>query len=519
MYSRVLCVVLLASGLSACVDSESVPVPQQAVEQVEQAVIGGQQDTTHPAVVGFVSGGMNATCSGVIVEMETDGDHGWVLTSHNCLASVGESALLYRGSDTRDISSMADLSTFRIYGIRSVHLYQDYDLMVDPTLNDFALVRFSINRDAHESYAEEIESRSTPVIPLAEADHALAAGDSVVTVGFGATQTPLEGADTNTQRHMATNLLSGVTDTKLLYQNIDGTETRGACTRDQGAPVLATIGGQEVVVGIVSAEGENCLGEVVSGRVHGALLSWIGETIAQNGVRDPETVCNECRRSQLTESCQVEAGWCQEEGCDNVTNCVEACGSSDEDWDVCIQSCYRENQAAYTALNILENCLCNNACLNECDGIGACINRGTFWYDDPSDGCYDGCMTFSCNESEGDGPGLLDACAQDNTCARCASQSLGRPKSDWSAECQANAALNALNGCRSSDECKDYCKTSGKEDDIIEDNNGAASQDDAGPQVANGGCSTAAPGQDRAPGHVWWLVLGLLGVGIGRRRR
>ena len=151
------------------------------VAATSSAVINGQLDTTHQAVVAIVlqSGSQGGLCSGTIVEDGSRSHIGWVVAAaHVDLPPV----FVLQGNDFSQASGVLR------YDVIDYKADSRYGGAVGSPY-DFAVLRIA-GVDA-----------TTPTIPLASATDGLAVGTNVLSVGYGRTTLIASGAGTeNTVR-------------------------------------------------------------------------------------------------------------------------------------------------------------------------------------------------------------------------------------------------------------------------------------------------------------------------------
>lgn len=243
---------------ASCVDEEA---PERTGASAA-AIVGGAPDEAHPAVVLLRSAktprGVR-DCTGTLVKVDVELGVGWVLTAGHCV-DAPRPVVVVRGRDPNAASA-------REHAVLDV-LPTPYSGEPTPTSRDLAVVRI-LGVDG-----------STPVLKLAGIDDGLAVGSVVTSVGYGRT-TP-DGPDPAPPgRRSITRRLTEVTSTTLAYAMSDG----GVCSGDSGGPVVATVAGEPVVVGVHSYVDPDCTGTGTSMRV-GAERAWLDAQLAAVPPRD-----------------------------------------------------------------------------------------------------------------------------------------------------------------------------------------------------------------------------------------
>ncbi len=99
------CLVAASVGLTACVSKKEAPSPVADTEASRQAIINGQLDTTHQAVVALI--GRNSICSGTIVQTDPQRGIGWVLTAAHCVDDVPQAII--QGNDFNSFLSFGQI--------------------------------------------------------------------------------------------------------------------------------------------------------------------------------------------------------------------------------------------------------------------------------------------------------------------------------------------------------------------------------------------------------------------------
>ncbi|MFT3694034.1 MAG: trypsin-like serine protease [Kofleriaceae bacterium] len=184
----------------------------------EQAIRGGATDDGDPAVVALSIGGAYTYCTASLIAPHT------LLTAGHCSATIV----------TAEFGTDASAPTASLDVIDSV-THPMYTGEGQPY--DFALMRLGSASDV-----TPLEINREPLTEL---------GMPIRHVGFGVTDdTTMDGGGT---KRTVTYPLNTIDDV-LIYSGAPDQQT---CSGDSGAPGFMTIGGREVLVGVVS-DGPNC---------------------------------------------------------------------------------------------------------------------------------------------------------------------------------------------------------------------------------------------------------------------
>jgi MYXO-CTERM domain-containing protein len=469
---------LFAFVLAACSagapPSDTKGSPEN-VAQTSSAVINGQLDTTHQAVVAIVlqSGSQGGLCSGTIVKTDPVSHIGWVVAAAHCVDLPPVFVLL--GDDFSQASG--------------VLRYDVIDYKADPRYGgavgspyDFAVLRIA-GVDA-----------TTPTIPLASASDGLSVGTNVLSVGYGRTTLIASGAGTeNTvRRHVAKQL--GQVGQMIAYDMASS----GICQGDSGGPVLVGSPGAEKVVGVHSYVQGDCNGTGVSSRVSFGLSFLSGEL----GSALPTEDCALCGKivNSGNGTCAAATRNClADKQCGGYYECLSSGASK--------ASCLAKFPKAEGPFNAAANCVCTQACTTQCKGTFECVNTPKCGYKLPAGACSTCTEGACCDEAL--------ACASDGTCYVCLKTNDAAP------ECATNAARKAMATCVAS-KCNTECAGSGL-------TTGADPVADAGPDPAapaapgagsttttTSGCSVTRTSPPSAPSFA--LVAVAVGALLVRRR-
>jgi hypothetical protein len=448
------------------------------------AIINGQLDTTHQAVVAVIlqQGTEGGLCSGTIVKVDPVSHIGWVLAAAHCVNIPPVYVL-----QGNDFSASGTLS------------YDVLDYKADARYSgqpgspyDFAVLRI-IGVDA-----------STPTIPMVSASDGLAVGTSVLSVGYGRTSLIATGTpamDNTIRRHVAKQL-SSLANNLVAYDMA----TDGICQGDSGGPVLVSSGGVEKVAAVHSFVQGDCNGTGVSVRVSFD-LSFINGELAKAPPTEDCALCGKIANSgngtcaALTRSCLAD------KDCNGYYQCLSA-----QPRNVCLLM-FPKAQGPF---NAAANCQCTEACTAQCKSDPSCAGVPKCGYKYPAGSCATCTESSCCTESL--------ACAVDGTCYVCLDTK------DKAAECATNAARQALSACQAS-KCTAECATSTGADggstpagtDPGANPGGAAAASAAAPgtTTTTSGCSVArvtTHNGSRESGAGYALV-GLAAALVAARRR
>ncbi|MDB5220132.1 MAG: hypothetical protein JWO86_8059 [Myxococcaceae bacterium] len=402
--------------LAACSSTDVPTAPRaDAIERTSSAIINGQLDTTHQAVVAVIlqQGTEGGLCSGTIVKVDPVSHVGWVLAAAHCVAI--QPVYVLQGNDFSQQTSTLQ--------------YDILDYKADPRYAgqvgspyDFAVLRI-LGVDA-----------STPTIPLVSASDGLAVGTAVESVGYGRTTLIASGTpttDNTLRRHVAKNL-SQVSQSAIAYDM----STDGICQGDSGGPVLVTQGGVQKVAGVHSYVQGDCNGTGVSVRVSFD-LSFINGELAKAAPADSCDLCGRIASSgdgtcaELTKSCFTD------KDCNGYYQCLQTSPRN-----VCLMMFPK----AEGPFNAAANCQCTRACTTQCKGAASCAGAPKCGYAFPAGTCA-ACMESACCDE-------ALACAADGTCYVCLKTA------DKAAECATNAARQKMATCVAS-KCQTQCAGAG----------------------------------------------------------
>lgn len=451
------------------------------VAHTSSAIINGQLDTTHQAVVAVIlqQGTEGGLCSGTIVKVDPVSHIGWVLAAAHCVNI--QPVYVLQGND---FSQQASTLSYDILDYKADSRYNGQP----GSPYDFAVLRI-VGVDA-----------STPTIPLVSASDGLAVGTNVVSVGFGRTTLIASGtppADNTIRRHVAKQLSQ--VGQLIAYDMA----TDGICQGDSGGPVLVTSGGVEKVAGVHSYVEGDCNGTGVSVRVSFD-LSFINGELAKAPPTEDCALCGRIANSGNGTCAALTRGCLADKDCNGYYQCL-----SSQPRNVCLMM-FPKAQGPF---NAAANCQCTEACTTQCKTDPSCAGVPKCGYKFAAGSCA------TCTESACCAEAL--ACAADGTCYVCLSTN------DKAAECATNAARQTLATCVAS-KCATECGVGGAAAD------GGAAPADPGadptgdaPAAAptttttTSGCAVAVTGSrggSRGTG-AGYVLLGIAAALVAARRR
>jgi hypothetical protein len=233
----------IALTVLSCSDAE---MNAQRIDRVEQPIINGQVDTTHPAVVALFSQSLG--CTGTIIH--ANGSNAYVLTAASCVTTE-PMELVIVGTDYQNPDS--------VLNVFDSATHPQYD----PTARSYNFALLSATG----------APAVVPVIPVLrpEAD-LLAVGTPIEHVGYGLTSYP---NGSGSLRHHTAGQVNQLTATEIAYD----TSQSGPCSGDTGGPTLVDTRNGERVAGVISYGDQECNQIGVSGRVsaaHSFIVDYLG---------------------------------------------------------------------------------------------------------------------------------------------------------------------------------------------------------------------------------------------------
>jgi hypothetical protein len=393
-------VCVATSSMMACSTPAPAPIDERTA-QVDESIINGQTDTTHPAVVAYLHD--NSSCSATIIAVK--GTTGYALTAAHCIgASNGE---LRQGNNYNTPTVVYQVTK------KQTHPGWPYSKLYDVGMLSFSGA-----------------SASTPVIPASGAS--LAQGAMVDMVGYGLIQ---DGGGPNTVRYHKTMSIGQVTDLQYIYNQSAG----GMCSGDSGGPSLNgnTVAGVHRAVG--NGQNPSCLTNGSDMRVSAFMDTFITPYI--NFTSPQPQTCAQCTEAH------VQAGVCSNQlaactsnaDCQAYQKCIQACSTN-----ACYSDCANKHQTGAGLYGKIFACVCNTGCPNECGKASFCSGPqcGLSY---KVAGCQS-CMDLSCCSQ-------AVACSQSNTCLSCVNSLVPGP------QCATDPTTVAYNKCQAA-ACEGPCGVS-----------------------------------------------------------
>lgn len=484
MRAHLLALPAIAFVFAACSSTPVDPGESAKTGKTSSAIINGNADTTHDAVIMVLA--IDATgpepaagsCTGTIVKVDAARHIGWVATAAHCVDKAPPSDV-FLGTDVQSATALH-------YEVLDYAADPQYGQSGGELVHDFAMVRI-IGVDG-----------ATPVIPLTTAPDGLAAGQTMVSVGYGLTAPG--GAD-NSVRNNVTKSIAQLTTNTIRYSQT----TSGICFGDSGGPVIAGTGGSERVVGIHSTVGNGgCGGTGNSNRITTGLGFF-------NGVLNqaiPAEDCGLCSRIATSGKgeCTSYTAKCQADpDCAAFYKCLVDKGAGAR------KTCLAEHPKAEGPFNAAANCACTRACASKCSGSIECTSVPKCGFKLPAGDCTTCTEGACCQET-------LD-CAADGTCYLCLKTKDAAP------ECASNPARKAMATCVAS-KCKTQCAGSGLDtgaDPNVPEGSGGGDPNGAAPgggttTITTTGCSSA-PGSAGGASGAMALAAALAMAAMRRRRK
>lgn len=465
---------LLILAAAACSTGPSAPPPAETVGRTEGAILHGDVDETHPAVVALLLGksedAFEGSCTGTIVKVDAQNHVGWVATAAHCVQNGVALAV-----QAEDYGSAESIS----YGV--IDWEADRHYTTSNGHHDFAMIRIA-GVDA-----------STPVLPLTTAPDGLAVGSRVTSVGYGMTS---DGAG-NTKRNSVDKTLAEVTDDLLGYDQA----TSGICFGDSGGPVIAGSGASERVVGIHSfVTQSDCTGKGYSARVADE-LAFFEQQLAKPLPKPSCELCEKVAKSGVGPCSEPTAACLADAECRGYYECIG-------DPKKTKAACFEEFPLAEGPFTASASCVCDQVCADTCGSSPSCANVGKCgakleeMAGDDCAACLEGAC---CDEVQG--------CTADGRCYFCLKEG------DSFSSCKRDEPRNKLAAC-----ARDRCATECADSSIgaLGEEQPADAGADAAPppaEPAESGCSIASSALSSRSSPWQALGLSLLALALARRSR
>jgi len=491
--------------LSGCSRAER-PSPVERVGADQEAIINGQLDTTHQAVVAVLGNGW--ACSGTILQVS--GNQGYVLTAAHCCPPGDPPKWVVIGNDYNNGQSFNVVQGSPV----ADPCYQGCAGSTD----DVCMLKFSG------------ASASTPVIPaMTLASDALTVGTAITYVGYGITSSPPGGG--NSRRRSVQKAIGALDNYFVEYGNPGAS---GTCEGDSGGPGLVVVGGVEQVASVTSYGDQACtqLGASVrTSRVYDAFIKPYlqGQTGAPTCPVDTDcTVCSQIAYNpQCGGDCSQQTNDCLgDPGCSALVQCYSGCGTIS-----CENDCNTQHVDGLQKYEAITACLCTGSCATVCHAQLCSFNKCGMKPKSATASCATCAEDSCCAESW--------TCSQDASCKACFTAKTADPSCAQNPSAQAyyqcvnaactaaGCALNDINGGSSSSSSSSSSGSTGAGGTTGSGGSGAggAASSSAGAASGGGGpgpdqqggCAVAAPTGDDAPALP--LLALAVGAALARRRR
>lgn len=318
---------------AGCLADEG-PVDQRAGRQTDP-IINGATETGYRGVGAFIitEGMYGAICTGTVIADE------WVLTAAHCVEGrVATDVVFCLDSDLTPILEGRD--TGECFSARSLHPHPDFSM--HDLSNDIALVNVR-------------GLSGVPTFAYNSNDLSGYGGRTVTWVGYGLNRTRPDSGDGIKRR--GTGQIRMIDWTHIYYVEEDQMPCRG----DSGGPAFTEIGGEQRVIGVVSAGDETCSSTGIDTRVD-YYSDWIAATMAGGSTPD----------------CRITGGDCGSQACLPLTDgssCFPseglgvgaACNPDPETWETAVP-CSDGNLCIQVSADPTDG-----QCLHMCLGDGDCI--------------------------------------------------------------------------------------------------------------------------------------------------
>jgi Trypsin len=318
--------------------------PADSPEPTRGAILGGELDADHPAVVGLTithGDGSLGICSGTIIFVE--GRSALVLTAAHCVAELDaagavKTPVVVLPASSLDVTGGGFIAQDRMLG-RTFHavavsVADGYDGFIGSP-DDVAIVRIV---------------GATAALPrlsaLTAAQDHLQAGAPVTLVGFGDAEMP----DSFGFRRVTQKVVAWLNPQFIGFDQTDG---HGLCEGDSGGPVLVSLDGAAAVAGVASfaggAAGSPCGGGSTTIRVgaHAAFIARAAQAIP------PTLDCASCTLAELAPGNACGPGTDCTGSCADHLRCMDACTDLP-----CLVACQATPAASAYAAQLENNLSC-----------------------------------------------------------------------------------------------------------------------------------------------------------------
>jgi Trypsin len=308
------------------------------------AILGGELDADHPAVVGLTAtygDGRAGICSGTVIFVE--GRSALVLTAAHCVVELDaagdvKTPVVVLPASSLDVTGGGFIAQDRMLG-RTFHavavsVADGYDGFIGSP-DDVAIVRIV---------------GATAALPrlsaLTAAQDQLQAGAAVTLVGFGDDETP----DSAGLRRSTQKVVAWLNPQFIGFDQTDG---HGVCEGDSGGPVLVSVDGAAAVAGVTSFVGgaarSPCGGGSTTIRVgaHADFIARAAQAIP------PTLDCASCTLAELAPGNACGPGTDCTGACADHLRCLDACTDLP-----CLVACQATPEASAYAAQLESNLSC-----------------------------------------------------------------------------------------------------------------------------------------------------------------
>jgi MYXO-CTERM domain-containing protein len=389
--------------LLGCGQESPVPTEGERVQSDDSAIINGQLDATHTAVVAVLA--PDFECTGTVLQVT--GGIGYVLTAAHCCPAGDLPTEVVIGPD---------------YNTGVSHQIVPGSVNKDPCYLDFAggtddvcMLKFK-------------NATGVPTIPaMSSQTDTLAIGTPITYVGYGITAAPPGGG--NSLRRRVDKTIGGL-DTYFVEYASAGQS--GTCEGDSGGPGIVTINGQEMVASVTSFGDKQCNQLGTSMRTSAVYTSFIAPYLADqpsNPVCPITFDCNVCSQAATQHAgCTDVTNKCFNDAqCSALAQCYQTCTST-----ACINACNTAHVGGLQKYEAINSCICTGACPQACGQTSTCT--GPKCGLKVTDGTCKTCVESACCAEAWE-------CQSDATCKKCFTTAAAP------AACATNAKAAAYYAC------------------------------------------------------------------------